>query len=211
MSLAKSSRDVPTAAGIPIALLAQARAGDHGALGEVLEAYREYLRLLARARVGQDLRVRLDPSDLVQETLLEAHRDFRQFLGGSEAELAVWLRRILVRNLADQLKYHQSQKRDVGREQSLEALIEQAHEALAAPLSTPSRQASRREQAVVMANALARLPGDYREVIALRHVEGRSFDEIAAQMGRSAGAVRMLWMRALERLGEVMENGDAAA
>lgn len=201
---------MPTAAGFPIALLAQARAGDHDALGEVLEGYREYLRLLARARVGQDLQVRLDPSDLVQETLLEAHRDFRQFLGGSEGELAVWLRRILVRNLADQLKYHQSQKRDVGREQPLEALIEHAHEALAAPLSTPSNQASRREQAVVMANALARLPQDYRDVITLRHVEGRSFEEIAVQMGRSSGAVRMLWMRALEQLGEVMEKGDAA-
>jgi RNA polymerase sigma-70 factor, ECF subfamily len=201
---------VPTAPESPMALLAQARAGDSEALGRVLDGYREYLRLLARARVGQELRVRLDPSDLVQETLLEAQRDFRQFHGGSEAELAVWLRRILARNLADQLKYHQSQKRDVGREQPLEALIEQAHEALAAPLSTPSKQASSREQAVVMASALARLPEDYREVITLRHLEGRSFDEIGAQMGRSAGAVRMLWMRALERLGELMEKGDAA-
>jgi RNA polymerase sigma-70 factor, ECF subfamily len=201
---------VPTAPESPIVLLAQARAGNQEALGEVLDGYRDYLRLLARVRVGQDLRTRLDPSDLVQETLLEAQRDFQQFLGGSEGELAVWLRRILARNLADQLKYHQSQKRDIGREQPLEVLIEQAHEALAAPLSTPSKLASRREQAVVMASAMARLPTDYREVITLRHVEGRSFDEIAAQMGRSAGAVRMLWMRALERLGEVMETGDAA-
>jgi RNA polymerase sigma-70 factor, ECF subfamily len=202
---------VPTAAEFPTALLAKARGGDSAALGEVLEGYREYLRLLARARVGQDLRVRLDPSDLVQETMLEAHRDFRQFVGGSEAELTVWLRRILVRNLADQLKYHQSHKRDVGREQPLEALIEQAHAALAAPLSTPSKQASRREQAVVMASAMAQLPEDYREVITLRHLEVRSFDEVAEKMGRSAGAVRMLWMRALERLGEVMEAGDAAS
>jgi RNA polymerase sigma-70 factor (ECF subfamily) len=201
---------VPTAAGFPTALLAHARAGDPDALGEVLEGYREYLRLLARARVGRDLRVRLDPSDLVQETLLEAQRDFPQFLGDSEGELAVWLRRILARNLADQLKYHQSQKRDIGREQPLDALIEQAHEALAAPLSTPSKVASRREQAVVMANALAKLPEDYRKIITLRQVEGRSFDEIAARMRRSGGAVRMLWMRALERLGELMETGDAA-
>jgi RNA polymerase sigma-70 factor (ECF subfamily) len=201
---------VPTAAGSLIALLAKARAGDSNALGQVLEGYREYLRLLARARVGQEMRVRLDPSDLVQETLLEAQRDFPQFLGGSEAELAVWLRRILARNLADQLKYHQSQKRDVGREQPLDPLIEQAHEALAAPLSSPSKQASRREQAVVMASAMAQLPQDYREVITLRYVEGRSFDEVAAQMGRSAGAVRMLWMRALERLGELMEKINAA-
>jgi len=203
-------RDVPTAPGTPFALLTQARAGNADALGQMLEGYREYLRLLARARVGNELRVRLDPSDLVQETLLEAQRDFRQFLGGSEGELAVWLRRILARNLADQLKYHQSQKRDVGREQPLDALIEQAHEALAAPLSTPSGQALRREQAVVMATALARLPEDYREVITLRHVEGKSFEDIATQMGRSAGAVRMLWMRALERLGGLMEQANEA-
>jgi RNA polymerase sigma-70 factor (ECF subfamily) len=196
---------VPTDPDSSLALLAQARAGDLNALGKVLEGYREYLRLLARARVGGELRVRLDPSDLVQETLLEAQRDFGQFVGGSDAELAVWLRRILARNLADQLKHHQSQKRDVGRQQSLDPLIEQAHEALAAPLSTPSHQASRREQAVVMANAMARLPDDYREVIALRHVEGRSFDEVADRMGRTSGAVRMLWMRALEQLGRMME------
>jgi len=189
--------------------LASARAGNSDALGGVLEGYREYLRLLARARVGQDLRVRLDPSDLVQETLLEAQRDFHQFLGNSEEELAVWLRRILVRNLVDQLKYHQSQKRDVAREQPLESLVEQAHEALAAPLSTPSKQAARREQAVALARAMASLPDDYREVVTLRHLDGRSFEEIATVMGRSSGAVRMLWMRALERLGELMEAGDA--
>jgi DNA-directed RNA polymerase specialized sigma24 family protein len=83
------------------ALLKLARNGDQEALGRLLEDYRDYLRLLARSRVGRDLRVRLDPSDLVQETLLEAQRDFRQFLGASDAELGVWLRRILVRNLAD--------------------------------------------------------------------------------------------------------------
>jgi RNA polymerase sigma-70 factor, ECF subfamily len=201
---------VPTALESPLALLVQARAGDSHALGQVLDGYREYLRLLARGRVGQELRVRLDPSDLVQETLLEAQRDFRQFAGSSEGELAVWLRRILARNLADQLKFHQSQKRDIGREQPLVMLIEQAHEALATPLSTPSQQASRREQAVVMASAMAQLPEDYREVIALRHLDGRSFDEIATAMRRSAGAVRMLWMRALEQLGELLETSHAA-
>lgn len=200
---------MPTAHLLPELLLARARAGDGQALGQLLEEYREYLRILARARVGRDLQVRLDPSDLVQDALLEAHRDFRQFLGQSEAELTAWLRRILVRNLADQLKHHQSQKRDVGREQPLEVLIEQAHEALAAPLSTPSAQAVRREQAVVLANALAQLPDDYREIITRRHIEGQSFDEIAAAMDRSAGAARMLWMRALERLGQMMETESA--
>lgn len=192
----------------PELLLAQARAGDQQALGRLLEEYREYLRLLARPRVGRNLQVRLDPSDLVQDALFEAHRDFRQFLGGTEAELTAWLRRILVRNLTDQLKHHQSQKRDYGREQSLEVLVQQAHEALAAPLSTPSGQAVRREQAVVLASALARLPEDYREVITRRHLEGQSFDAIAMALGRTAGAARMLWMRAIERLGGLMEPGD---
>jgi len=196
---------VPTTQASPELLLARARAGDQNALGEVLEEYREYLRLLARPRVGRELRVRLDASDLVQETLLEAQRDFHQFVGNSEGELAVWLRRILVRNLADQLKFHQSEKRDLGREQPLEALIEQAHEALAAPLSTPSGHASRREEAVALANAMASLPTDYREVITLRHLEGQSFEAVAARMGRTPGAVRMLWLRAVERLGGLLE------
>jgi RNA polymerase sigma-70 factor, ECF subfamily len=196
---------VPTS---PEVLLARARAGDQEALGSLLEDYREYLRVLARMRVGRDLQVRLDASDLVQEALLEAHRDFRQFLGQTEAELTVWLRQILVRNLADQLKHHQSQKRNFQREQPLAVLVEQAHEALAAPLSTPSAHAARREQAVLLANALARLPEDYCDVVTMRHLDGLSFDEIAAAMRRTSGAVRMLWMRALERLGELLERCD---
>ena len=190
----------------PELLLEQARAGDSEALGQLLEQYRHYLRLLAQSQVGRNLRVRLDPSDLVQETLLEAQRDFQKFAGNVEGELTAWLRRILVRNLADQLKHHHSQKRDFQREQPLEALVEQAHAALAAPLSTPSAQVSRREQAVVLAQAMAQLPPDYRDVITLRHLEGQSFEAIAGKMGRTAGAVRMLWMRALERMGKLMEG-----
>lgn len=190
----------------PELLLEQARAGDSDALGQLLEQYRHYLRLLAQSQVGRNLRVRLDPSDLVQETLLEAQRDFQQFAGSGEGELTAWLRRILVRNLADQLKHHHCQKRDFQREQPLEVLVEQAHAALAAPLSTPSAHVARREQAVVLAQAMAQLPPDYREVIALRHLEGESFEAIAAKMGRTSGAVRMLWMRALERLGGLMEG-----
>lgn len=186
--------------------MARARDGDEDALGALLEEYREYLRMLARTRVGRDLQVRLDPSDLVQETLLEALRDFRQFLGGTEAELAVWLRQILVRNLADQVKRHHSQKRNSQRECPLAELVEHADESLAAPLSSPSAHAIRREQAVLLASALAQLPEDYRAVVTMRHLDGRSVEEIASSLGRSTGAVRMLWMRALERLGAILEG-----
>jgi RNA polymerase sigma-70 factor (ECF subfamily) len=190
--------------------LEQARAGCADAQGRLLELYRNYLRLLARTQIDLTLRVRLDGSDLVQETLLEAHRDFRNFAGTTEKELLAWLRRILVRNLADQVKHHKAQVRNWRRQESLEALLDRsssaAEQALAQGISTPSSQAVAREQAVLLADALARLPADYREVIVLRNLEHLKFDDIAARMARSAGAVRMLWSRALEKLGRLMED-----
>jgi RNA polymerase sigma-70 factor (ECF subfamily) len=203
-------KPVSTAENAPEVLLTQARAGDGAALGRLLELYRNYLRLQARALIGAGLRVRLDPSDLVQETFLEAHRDFARFAGQTEGEVVAWLRRILVHNLADQVKRHRARGRDYRRQESLEAKLERSsldvQEALAVGLSTPSVRARRREQAVVLADALAELPEDYREVIVLRHVERLKFDEIAARMGRSSGAVRMLWTRALEKLHRLLED-----
>ncbi|MBI4600888.1 MAG: sigma-70 family RNA polymerase sigma factor [Planctomycetes bacterium] len=189
-------------------LLARARAGDPAALGRLLELYRNYLRVLASAQLGADLRLRLDPSDLVQETFLEAYRDFRRFQGTSERELVAWLRQILVRNLADQAKHHRAKGRDPRREESLEAMLErssiQVHQALARGISSPSVQAARREKAVVLADALARLSDDYREVIVLRNLQHLKFDEIAVRMGRSSSAVRTLWARALVKLRHVL-------
>jgi RNA polymerase sigma-70 factor (ECF subfamily) len=205
-------RDVLTTSEQPLEdLIARARAGDQDALGRLLEGYRHYLRLLAHAGLGRQLRPRLDPSDLVQETLLEANRDFQQFYGKTSGEVGAWLRQILARNLADQVKRHQSQKRDVGREEPLARLLDDSPQALAAPNSTPSAQAVRHEQADRLNLALADLPPDYREVVMLRHVQGQAFETIAAQMGRSPGAVRMLWVRALEQLGALVETGDETA
>ena len=113
---------------LPDILLSRARQGEEVARGRLLELYRNYLRLQARTLIGRTLQVRLDPSDLVQETFLEAHRDFPMFGGTTEAELIVWLRRILVRNLADQARHHKAQGRDVRRQESLEmmrAFVEQ--------------------------------------------------------------------------------------
>jgi RNA polymerase sigma-70 factor (ECF subfamily) len=195
---------------LPELLLARARDGDVTALGQLLELYRNYLRILARTQADGALRARLDPSDLVQETLLEAYRDFPRFAGGTEKELMAWLRRILVRNLADQIKRHKTQGRDSKRQESLEGLLErssaEAQEALARDISTPSVRALRREQAVLLADALAQLPPDYREVILLRNLQKLPFDAIAGRMNRSSGAVRMLWARALERLSLLMEG-----
>jgi RNA polymerase sigma-70 factor, ECF subfamily len=192
----------------PVLLLERARAGDAEARGRLLDAYRNYLRLLARTQIDSGLRARLAPSDLVQETLLEAHRDFARFAGATEQELMVWLRRILVRNLADQARRHKTRKRNWQRQESLEELLDRSsaevEKALAAGISSPSARAAAREQSALLADALARLPEDYREVIILRNLEHQKFEEVAKKMRRSAGAVRMLWVRALERLNQML-------
>jgi RNA polymerase sigma-70 factor (ECF subfamily) len=195
---------------LPELLLEQTRAGDEAARGRLLELYRNYLRLMARTLMSQPLRVRLDASDLVQDTLLKAHREFTCFLGSTEPELIAWLRQVLVRSLSDQVKRHRAGKRDVRREEALEAMMDRSsaavQQALAAPVSSPSSIASRREQAVLLADALEKLPPDYREVFIARNLEHIPFDQIAARMGRTSGAVRKLWTRTMLSLKRMLEE-----
>jgi RNA polymerase sigma-70 factor (ECF subfamily) len=186
-------------------LLARARAGEEGALGRLLERYRRYLALLARVQIGRRLQGKAGPDDLVQESFLEASRHFAQFRGDSEPELAAWLRQILATCLAHLVRrYLGTQARDVQLERALADDLEQSSRAfglgLAAEQSSPSQRASRREQAVLLADALDRLPADYREVLILRYLEGLTFPEVAARMGRTLGSVEKLWARALPRL-----------
>jgi RNA polymerase sigma-70 factor (ECF subfamily) len=186
-------------------LIRRARAGDGPALGELLELYRNYLALLARYQVGRRLQRKMDDSDLIQETFLEAYRDFPQFRGNTEAELLSWLRRILASNLANVVdRYCGTQRRDVRLEQELADDLDQSSRALdrglVARQSSPSHQAARREQAVILADALQRLPEGYRDVLVLRHLEELSFPEVARRMDRTVNSVKNLWARALARL-----------
>ncbi len=192
------------------ALLARGRSGDADAQGELLGHCRNYLRVLARTQIDKYLRVRCDESDLVQETLVEALRDFPQFAGSTEQELLAWLRRILVRNLADQVKHNRAQSRDWQRQQSLEEMLDRSclavQEALAQGISSPSARASHKEDCLRLADALTSLPVDYRDVIVMRHLQGLKFGQIAARMSRSSGAIRMLWTRAIEKLHDLMNS-----
>jgi RNA polymerase sigma-70 factor (ECF subfamily) len=186
-------------------LLARAQAGDPSGFGLLLERYRPYLRLLAQVEIGRHLRSKLDSSDLVQETFLEAHRHFDRFEGITEGQLVCWLRQILAGRLAVQLRrYLGTQARDVRLERQLAESLDRSSvglEALpAAPLSTPSQHADRREQKVLLARALERLPEDYRDVIVLRHLEGLTFPEVARRLERSQDSVEKLWLRGLARL-----------
>jgi RNA polymerase sigma-70 factor (ECF subfamily) len=185
--------------------IARARAGDDGVLGQLLERYRAYLTLLARLQIGRRLQGKADCTDLVQETFLAAARQFGQFRGDTEPQLVAWLRQVLAGCLAHLVRrYLGTQARDVRLERALEDDLDQSSRAidrgLIAVQSTPSQRASRREQAVLLADALARLPADYHEVIVLRHFEGLTFPQVAERMGRSLDSVEKLWLRAVTRL-----------
>jgi RNA polymerase sigma-70 factor (ECF subfamily) len=189
----------------PEQLLQVARGGDAETLGKLLELYRRYLAVLARVQIGQRLQGKVDASDVVQETFLDAHRNFGRFRGTTEAQFVRWLRQILAAKLTDQVRrYLGAQGRDVRLERMIGDALDRSSvmldRALAAPQSSPSQQAVRREQAVLLADALGQLTDDYREVIVLRHLEGLTFPEVARRMGRSQDSVEKLWMRALVRL-----------
>ncbi|MCI0456438.1 MAG: sigma-70 family RNA polymerase sigma factor [Gemmataceae bacterium] len=186
-------------------LIEEARAGDTSTLGRLLELYRNYLRLLARIEIGRRLQGKVDASDVVQETFLDAHRHFATFRGNAEAQFVCWLREILAGTLANLVRrYLGTQARDVRLECALAADLDQSSHALAQilvdPHSSPSQHAMRGEQTLLIAEALAHLPEDYQTVIVLRHLEGLTFPQVAQRMGRSVDSVEKLWLRGLTRL-----------
>lgn len=186
-------------------LLRRAREGDDVALGAVLEQYRAYLALLARLQIDRRFQGKTDPADVVQETFLAAHRAFSRFRGQTEAELAAWLRAILATALADLARrFLRARRRDVRLERELADDLDRSSlaldQALAATTSTPSQLAVRREQGVLLAAALDRLPADYREVLVLHYLEGLAHPDVARRMGRTIDSVKNLWARALGKL-----------
>jgi RNA polymerase sigma-70 factor (ECF subfamily) len=175
-----------------------------------LENHRAYLALLARARLGGVLRGRIDASELVQQALLVAHREADQFRGSGSGELAAWLGRILDRQLLNLLRDHQRDCRDVRRDVSLEQTIAESDARLAACLaaaqSTPSKQAMRHEQLLLLGDALAQLPETQRQAVELRYLLDCSLKEIAEHMQRTPAAVASLLHRGLENLQRLMQE-----
>lgn len=185
--------------------LAASRGGDHEATERLLAYFRPWLRVLARRQWDPRFGGKFDPSDVVQQTLVEAARDLGAFRGETGEGLAAWLRGILAHVLAhERRRYAGTQKRAVGREVSLDAALAETSarlgDVLAASGTSPAQALIRDEHQWRLAAALERLPEAYREVIELRHLEGLAHDEIARRLGRAPGATRMLWVRALARL-----------
>lgn len=187
-------------------LLSQAKQGNNAALGSLLQWYVNYLTILASTGLNHQLRRRVNPSDVVQETMLAAHRDFDAFRGQSQNELLGWLRQILINTLHRNFARHmKAEKRDVRREVSLDAMTNRLEESacnlaalLPSDVESPSAAMRANENAVEMADQLSKLPPQYRDVIVYRVLQGLSFEEIAQRMARSNGAVRMLWLRGLD-------------
>jgi RNA polymerase sigma-70 factor (ECF subfamily) len=189
--------------------LAQAQAGSREALGRALEACRGYLLLVADRELGPDLKAKGGASDLVQETFIEAQKDFARFQGTSDAELLAWLRCLLQHRLANfARRYRKTQKRGLAREVALPSgdSSSSSPDNLAGDTPTPSRQVMARERVEALERVLARLPADYRQVIALRYQDELPFEEIGRIMERSADAVRKLWWRAIGRLQDELET-----
>lgn len=195
-------------------LIEQARAGDPATLGELLASYQNYLRLLARIEIGRRLQGKVDASDVVQETFLEAHRHFPNFKGHASGQLTQWLRAILAATLANTVRrYLGTQARDLRLEQQLADDLDQSTCALGRmlmdPHSSPSQQVLRGEQTLLVAEAMGRLPEDYQTVLVLRHLEGLTFPQVAQRMGRSVDSVEKMWLRGLTRLKREFGEVDA--
>jgi RNA polymerase sigma-70 factor (ECF subfamily) len=170
----------------------------------LIEGCREYLLLIADEVLGRELRSKVDASDLVQDTFLEAQRHVAAFRGRTEAEVRAWLRRILECRLSNlRRSYLGTEKRAARREVSIEtflAVSDHSRAALASPSASPSEHVVRQEWTSVLKAAIERLPQDHRQVVSWRHEEQLSWDQIGLRMGRTADAARKVCSRAIEQL-----------
>jgi RNA polymerase sigma-70 factor, ECF subfamily len=180
-------------------LLQHAQAGDAAELDRLFAACRNYLCVLAQSHIEGRLKAKADASDLVQQTLLEAHRDFAQFRGGSEKEWLAWLRQILAHNAAEFARHYRgTDKRRVG----LEVAMQPASDGVAHPGREPSDPGESPSQQLI------------RKEHEVRNLQRLPFAEVAVRMGRSRPAVQMLWMRALRKLHDilaVLQQGSSIA
>lgn len=178
-----------------------------------IEAYSDYLRLLARLQLAPQLRGKLDPSDVVQQTVLQAHASQDQFRGETEEEQVGWLRAILSNVLMVSIRTYATGMRDVHRERSIDAAVEESavrlEEWLHAEQSSPSQQASRHEQLILLASALAALPDDQREAVELHHLKGYTVAEVGVVLERTRAAAMGLIFRGLKRLRELLDDGES--
>lgn len=182
------------------------------AADQSLERFRAYLRLLARLHFAPMLKGKLEASDIVQQTMLQAFQAREQFHGQSDAERIAWLRKILARNLAMAIRDFKRAKRDVARERQFEQSLADSSARLenwlAADQSSPSQRSERHEQALHLAQALEQLPEAQREALILQHWQGWSLAQIGQHLDKSPEAVAGLIKRGLKQLRTLLASGS---
>jgi RNA polymerase sigma-70 factor (ECF subfamily) len=184
--------------------IGEARQGDREALGRLLDICRHYLLLVANQELAPPLWAKIAPSDVVQESLMEAGHTFPRFHGSTEDQLLAWLRGILRNNVANIQRHFETEKRQVSREIPLaetplaEMPLDQAE--------SPSRQALAREQDDQLERAMQKLPEHYRQVLRMHTTEDLTFVQVAEKLGSTADAVRKLWGRAVDELAKLLES-----
>jgi RNA polymerase sigma-70 factor (ECF subfamily) len=182
----------------------------HGESASAFDRFRPYLRMLARLQLDDALQAKLDESDIVQQTLMEAHQSLADFRGQSDAEKAAWLQKILVRNVADEMRKYRRGKRDVRLEASIQVAMSESSARLerwlASESGTPSQRAIANEQLVALATALMKLPEDQRRAVELHHLQGLPSAMVAKRLDRSEVAVAGLLRRGLKKLRETMRE-----
>jgi RNA polymerase sigma-70 factor, ECF subfamily len=194
-------------------LLERARAGDDTARERLFAMCRNYVAIAARAEMASWLKSKVDASDLVQQTMLEAHRGLANFRGTTEGEWLARLKQIMAHNATDYVRrYHGVEKRCTSREVSLTTSedSERPQPQLSDDGPSPSQLVMQKELQLQVADAVARLPEDYQEVVILRNLQQLPFEDVAERMGRSRPAVQMLWTRAIRKLQEVLNEGKSA-
>ena len=168
------------------------------------DRFRSYLQVLARMQLDQRLQPKLDASDIVQQTLLQAHQGLANFRGQHAAQMAAWLRQILARNIAHAARDYRRDRRNINRERSLQQALDDSSQRLAAWLvaaePAPSQAARRNEQLLQLCDAVESLPEAQREAVRLHYLEGRKLAEIAARLDRSESAIGGLLKRGLRAL-----------
>lgn len=187
---------------------------DLPACEQPLERYRDYLRLLARLQLSARLQAKLDASDVVQQTLLQAHQNLGQFRGQTEAEWLAWLRAILANTLAAAGRRFAAEARDATRERSFEQGLDHSSSRLegllAADQSSPSERAVRADELLRLARALNSLPADQQRVVELHHLCGLPVAEVAQLVGRTRPAVVGLLYRGLKKLRALLQDQEPA-
>ena len=200
-------------------LAERAAQGDRAAVDALIVRYLPELHAFVRMRAGPMVRARESSADIVQSVCREVIEHIDRFQFPSEAAFKQWLYTTALRKILNRRDFYLAQKRDAQREVALGAAAgggssfdEGALLDCYGRFSSPSRAAVRREEVERIERAFEELPEEYREVITLAHLVGLSRAEIAQQMNKSEGAIRVLLHRALARMSAILSGpSDPAA